>query len=87
MWTTESLSAELARLACIGILVAWLVDNSIQHPWSDLAVEGSREDMEGVVRTEQDNSNVTTCNKNTCLELLYRNVTIDKVFYRSCTRE
>ena len=47
----------------IGTPDAWQLDSSIQHPWSDLVTEDSREDMVGVVRTEQDSPIVTTCNR------------------------
>ena len=47
----------------IGTPDAWQPDNSIQHPWSGLVTEDSREDMVGVVRTEPDSPIVATCNR------------------------
>lgn len=70
----ESLLPELD----IGILDALQLDNNIQHPWSVLVTEDSREDMVGVVRTEPDSPIVATiycddksmgCPSNECLHL------------------
>ena len=47
----------------IGSLDALQLDNNVQHPWSGLATEDSREDMVVVVRTAPDSPTAATCNR------------------------